>query len=183
MRRSLIPNKGLQYIDPHSYGHQRCVFLVLLLLNRRPRGPLCRLSLLHLITNWSGPQTPSGVPRAPSAGWWLSLTHLVSNSSDLQLSRGPRGLPPPDGGFLYHILSPTSLLPNSPSYIIVQSPTQSPTQSLEWHVWSSSSGNNCHAVQRSLFSHASVYECIMDFYLIPFRRPNPPTRFLSITDH
>ena len=42
------------------------------------------LSLPHLITNWSGPQTPSGVPRAPSAGWWLSLPHLVSNSSDLQ---------------------------------------------------------------------------------------------------
>ena len=36
-------------------------------------------------TNWSGPQTPSGVPRADSAG----------------------------GGFLYHILTPTSLVPNS----------------------------------------------------------------------
>ena len=66
---------------------------------------------------------------------------------------------------------------SSPSYIIVQSPTQS----LEWHVWSSSSGNNCHVVQRSLSSGASVYECIMGFYLVPFRQPNPPTRFLSIT--
>ena len=44
-----------------------------------------------------------GVPRAPSAGWWLSLPHLVSNSSDLLLT-----------DFL-----------SSPSYIIVQSPTQS----------------------------------------------------------
>ena len=35
---------------------------------------------------------------------------------------------------------------SSQSYIIVQSSTQS----LEWHVWSSSSGNNCHAVHRSL---------------------------------
>ena len=26
----------LQYIDPHSYGHQRCVFLVLLMLNWGP---------------------------------------------------------------------------------------------------------------------------------------------------
>ena len=100
-------------------------------------------------------------------------------------------------GFLYHILSPASLIPNSirglvsnflyflssPSYIIVQSPTQSPTQSLEWHVWSSSSGNNCHAVQRSLSSGASVYECIMGFYHVPFHQPNPPTRFLSITGH
>ena len=110
-------------------------------------------------------------------------------------------------GFFYHILSPTGLAPklhrgfrgplrpgvafpttsrlkladflSTPSYIILQSPTQS----LEWHVWSSSSGNNCHAVQRSLSSGASVYECIMGFYLVPFRQPNPPTRFLSITGH
>ena len=46
-------------------------------------------------------------------------------------------------------------------------PTHSPTQSLEWHVWSSSSGNNCHAVQRSLSSGASVYECIMGFLSCP----------------
>ena len=53
--------------------------------------------------------------------------------------------------------------------------------SLGWHVWLSSSGNNCHAVQRSLSSGASVYECIMGFYVVPFRQPNPPTRFLLIT--
>ena len=96
-----------------------------------------------------------------SAKCWLALPHLVSNSSDLHLS---------------DFLSPQS-------YIIVQSPTQLPTQSLEWHVWLSSSGNNCHAVQRSFSSGASVYECIMGFYLVPFRQPNLPTRFLSITGH
>ena len=42
----------LKYFDPHSYGRQRCVFLVLQLLNR--------------------------TPRAHSAGWWLSLLHLLS---------------------------------------------------------------------------------------------------------
>ena len=150
MRGSWRPNRTAIYWPPLLWPSALC-------LSRSPdaqpevRGPLCWLSLLHLITNWSGPQTPSGVPRAPSAGWWLSLPHLFSNSSDLQL---------------------TDLL-SSPSYIIVQSPTQS----LEWHVWSSSSGNNCHAVQRSLSSGASVYECIMGFYLVPFRQPNPPTRF------
>ena len=42
----------LQYIDPHSYGHQRCVFLVLLMLNRRPGDTaFCWLSLPHLVTN------------------------------------------------------------------------------------------------------------------------------------
>ena len=86
---------------------------------------------------------------------WLSLPLLVINSSVLQLT---------------YFLS-------SPSYIIVQSPTQS----LEWYVWSSSSGNNCHAVHRSLSSGASVSECTMGFYLVPYCQPSPPTRFLLIT--
>ena len=123
--------------------------------------------------------SPTGLfPRAPSTGWWLFLTHIFSNSSDLQFNQGPQGSPPPGSGFLYHILTPTFSGPQltgflfTPSYIIVQSPTQSPTQSLEWHVWSSSSGNNCHAVHRSLSSGASVYECIMGFYLVLFRQPN-----------
>ena len=95
-------------------------------------------------------------PGGPAFYWVLaSLPHLVSNSSGLQ----------------------TNWLPVSPSYIIVQSPTQS----LEWHVWSSSSGNNCHAVHRSHSSGASVYECTMGFYLVPYCQPSPPTRFLLIT--
>ena len=106
----------------------------------------------------------------------LSLTHL-----DLQLTGDPEG-PSAGGGFLYHIMSLTSLISNSdflssPSYIIVQSPTQS----LEWHVWSSSSENNCHAVHRSLSSGASVYEGTMRFQLVPYFQPSPPTRFLLIT--
>ena len=72
--------------------------------------------------------------------------------------------------YIIHILS-------SPSYIIVQSPTQS----LEWHIWSSSSGNNCHAVHRTISSVASVYDCTMGFYLIRFCQPSPPTWFLPIT--
>ena len=102
-------------------------------------------------------------------------------------------------GFLYRILSPTGLISkltdflSSPSYIIVQSPTQylpitghwnvSLPPSLEWHVWSSSSGNNCHAVHRSLSSGASVCDCTAGFYLVPYCQPSPPTRFLPITGH
>ena len=37
----LETEQKLQYFDLHSYGRQRCVFLVLLMLNRRPWGPLC----------------------------------------------------------------------------------------------------------------------------------------------
>ena len=66
----------------HSYGRQRCVFLVLLMLNRRPWGPLCWVlafftaSYQHLL--W----TPNsiGVPEGPFGRVWLSLPHLVYNS-------------------------------------------------------------------------------------------------------
>ena len=83
------------------------------------------------------------------------------------------GPTPLGAGFLYHILSPKGLVSkltdflSSPSYIIVPSPTQylpitghrdvSLPLSLEWHVWLSSSGNNCHAVHRSLSSGVSVW--------------------------
>ena len=90
-----------------------------------------------------------------SAFCWLSLPYIVTNSPDLQLT-----------DFL-----------SSPSYIIIQLSSQS----LEWHVWSSLSRNNCHAVHRSLSFSASVYECTMGFYLVPYRQPSPPTRFLLIT--
>ena len=162
------------------------------MLNRRPGGSaFCWLSLLHLITNWSGPQIHRGFrePLRLSLGFlyhFLSPTRLISNSSDLQLSRGPSA-----GRWLSlpHLVSDfsgpqLSDFLSSPSYIIVQSPTQSPAQSLEWHVCSSSSGNNCHAVHRSLSSGASVYEYIMGFfYLVPFRQPNQPMQFHSITGY
>ena len=38
-------------------------------------GPGCWLSLLHLISNFSGPQTPSGFPRAPSAACGFPYHH------------------------------------------------------------------------------------------------------------
>ena len=48
-----------------------------------------------------------------SAFCWLSLPHLVTNSSDLQLSRESQRPLLPGGGFLYHILSLTHLISNS----------------------------------------------------------------------
>ena len=99
--------------------------------------------------------------RGGSAFCWVRAFSTASCHQLSKLHRGSRGPLLLGGGFLYHILSPTRLISylSSPSYIIVQSPTQS----LEWHVWSSSSGNNCHAVHRSLSSGASVHECIMGF--------------------
>ena len=64
---------------PPNLWPSRCVFLVLLMLNRSPgvHSAGCWLSLLHLISIFSGPQ----FIRAPSPFGlvWLSLPHLVSN--------------------------------------------------------------------------------------------------------
>ena len=51
---------------------------------------------------------------------------------------------------------------------------------LEWPVWSSSSGNNCHAVHRSLSSGASLK---WDLHLVPYYQPSTPAWFLSIIGH
>ena len=147
----------LQHIDlPSPSGHSSVSFSFSWTAQPGAWGPSLSGTCSHpRIFSPTGLQTQSGVSRAPSAGWWLSLLHPVSNSSDLQLT---------------DFLSP-------PSYIIVKSPTQS----LEWHVWSSSRRNNCHAVHRSLSSGASVYEYTMGFYLVSYRQPSPPTWFLLIT--
>ena len=87
--RELETEQKLQYFDTHSYGRQRCVFLVL--QGCSTGGPEAQLSarwwlsLLHLIGNFSGPQLNRG-PRAPSA--WCGFPHHISSitPSDLQLS-------------------------------------------------------------------------------------------------
>ena len=150
--------KTATYWPPQPLWTSLCVVLVLLGCSTG--------GLPHLVTNGSDLQTQSGVPNAPSAGWWLSLPHLFSNSSDLQLIGGPEG--PFCWLSLPHLLSNFSGLQltdflSSTSYIMVQSPSQS----LEWHVWSSSNGNNCHEVHRSLSSGASVYECTMGLLPCP----------------
>ena len=110
----------------------------------------------------------------------LSASSLDPNSS------GPQG-PKAWCGFPYHIssitLSPTVtgtvLLLSWLRYIIVQRPLNRLLDFLESHVESSSSGNNCHAVHRSLSSGASVYECTMGIFFTSshFISQFPPTRF------
>ena len=51
---------------------------------------------------------------------------------------------------------------------------------LELPVCSPSSGNNCHAVHRSLSSGASLK---WDLHLVPYYQPSTPARFLSIIGH
>ena len=131
VRGSWRPNRTAIYWPPLSWPSAMCLSRSPGLLNRRPRGSLYWLSLLHLISNFSGPQ----------------------------LNRGPWG--PLQPGVA---LPTTSRLYSNCNWLLVLTelynssmPTQSPTQSLEWHVWSSSSRNNCHAVHRSLSSGASLW--------------------------
>ena len=79
--------------------------------------------------------------------------------------------------FLNSIISPSLWSPNSLNFLWTElynssTPTQSPHNwqleyalrpSMEWHVWSSSSRNNCHEVHRSLPSGASVFDCTVGF--------------------
>ena len=66
---------------PHSYGRQRCVFLVLLILNRRPWGPLCWVMAFFTASYQQLLWTPiqSGAP-SPFGLVWLSWPHIVYNS-------------------------------------------------------------------------------------------------------
>ena len=135
VRGSWRPNRTAIYWPLLLWPSALCLSRSPGLLSRRPGGSLCwMLAFLYHI---------------------LSLTHLISYS-----------IGGPEGPFCWVVAFPTTTslqLPDflsPPSYIIVQSPTQS----LEWHVCSSSSENNCHAVHRSL---SSVYKCTMGFLPCP----------------
>ena len=99
----------------------------------------------------------SGAPRTPSA--WHSFPYHILSATYLQLSPTQSGAP---SLFGLEWLSLPHLVYNSVSNCLTSVLTElynssTSTQSLEWHVWSSSSGNNCHAVHRSLSSGASLW--------------------------
>ena len=90
---------------PHSYGHQRCVFLVLLMLNWRPGGSsFCWVLAFSTTSCHQRVSKTTGGPEGPFGRKWLSLPHLISSFSGPQLS-----------DFL-----------SWPSYIIVQRPLNHP---------------------------------------------------------
>ena len=120
-------------------------------------------------------RSPGLLNREPSlSGTWSSFQHLLSNWSELQLlDQGPWGPSLLAAGSLYSILSPTDtnflctelyycFTPTQSLPITGQRNMQLPP-SLEWHVWSSSSRNNCHSVHRWPSFGASVCDFTMGF--------------------
>ena len=72
--RELETEQKLQYFDPHSYGRQPCVFLVLQMLN----WMMAFFTASYHQLVWS--PNSIGVPEGPFGRVWLSLPHLVYNS-------------------------------------------------------------------------------------------------------
>ena len=106
---------------------------------------------------------------------WLSLLHLVhpfSNCTACPQLYSPLSTGSLNSNVLCSIRRPyiTFKLPRGdmdtpPQLLPISSDRDvSLPLTLEWPVWSSSSGNNCHPVQRSQSSGASVYESIMGFF-------------------
>ena len=96
----------LQHIDRHFYGHQRFFPVLLGCSTGGPEAqPPLGAGFLYriLFPTRLIPNCSVGVLRAPPAGCWISLPHLVSNWSGLQ----------------------TNWLPVSPSYMIVKRPPSS----------------------------------------------------------
>ena len=128
----------------------------------------------------------TGGPEATLLGDGVHYSILSASSPDLN-SSGPKGPLRPDVAFPPTLVS-NCLQLNCLTSVLTElynssTSTWSPTRSLKSNVSSSSSGNNCHAVQRSHSSGASVYESIMRFFFTSshFISQFQPTRLPLIT--
>ena len=146
VRGSWRPNRNCNILTPLLWTSALCLSRSPRLLNRRPSGPFCWVmdfftaSYQQLL--WT--PTQSGAP-SPFYLVWLSLPHLVYNS--------------------VRSLTATVWLLSWLSYIIVQRPLNRLLDLWNRMLDRHQSGNNWHAVHRSLSSGASVYECTMANFL------------------
>ena len=150
--RELETENNWNILTPKLWPSALCLSRSPWLLNRSPviQCPVC----------WLSPTTSRPSPLQLYCLPSFSPVCLLFNSSALYYLQTPTR-------WYGHASAPPQLLPISRDRDV------SLPLPLEWPVWSSSSGNNCHAVQRSLSSGASVYESIMGFffYLVPFHQP------------
>ena len=112
--RELDTEQKLQYSDPHSYGRQRCVFLVLLMLNRKPCGPLSWVLAFFTASYQHLLRTSTHRGQRPLRPDVASLPHLVYILLQLYCN--------------WHWDSNSTELYNS------STSTRSPTRSLKSHV-------------------------------------------------
>ena len=144
---------------------------------------LMAISVVSFLFFWCS----TGGPVAQlSAGWWLSLLHLISIFSGPQLIRAPSpfGLVWLSLPHLVYLRPISNWNSNCLTSVLTELYNSStPTRFLKSHVWSSSSGNNCHAVHRSsLFWCISLWVYHGNFFsLSHFISQFPPTRFPLIT--
>ena len=146
VRASWRPNINCNILTPLLWP-SRCVFLVLLMLKILLRTPIHQGSRGPLRPGVAFPTTS----RLQLSASQLQLNWLLFNSSALYYLQTPTRR-------YGHASTPPQFLPISGDRDV------SRRLSLERPVWLSSSGNNCHAVHRSLSSGASVYECIMGIF-------------------
>ena len=87
--RVLETEQKLQYFDPSLLWPSRCVFLVLLMLNRRPRGSLCWVICYVLSATSQVPKLHRGSRRLPRPGVAFPTTsrlQLAWNSNSTPLA-------------------------------------------------------------------------------------------------
>ena len=147
---------------PHSYGHQRCVFLVLLMLNRRPGG---------------------------SAFCWVLA--FSTTSCHQRVSKTTGGLEGPLGrvgafpttSYQQLLWTPTDRLPALAELYNSSRPLNRPL-----NLWNGMFDRHQAEIAvmqfrgHSLPMHQSM-SVPWEFYLVPFHQPNLPTRSISITGH
>ena len=148
LREGVGDRTELQYIDPHAYGRQRCVFLVL--QGCSTGGPGAQLS----------------------AGWWLSLLHVITNWSPKlhRGSRGPlqRGVAFPNTSYLRRLWSPIVWLP-----VLTELHNSSTPLNRPFNLWNGMFDRHQAEITvmqftgHSLPAHQSM-SVPWDFYLVPF---------------
>ena len=118
----------------------------------------------------------TGGPEAHSAGWWLSLLHLISNFSGPQTPSGFPRAPSAGRGFLYHTRlppSPTLLQLPVTSVLIVQRPLD---------LWNSMFDHHQAEITVMQFTGALVWVYHGNFFNSShFISQFPPARFPLIT--
>ena len=143
---------------------------------------LMAVSVVSFSFSWCS----TGGPGAQlSAGLWLSLLHLISNFFGPQLNRGPRG--PLRPGMAFPTTSRLQLQLSDflswLSYIIVQHPLNRPLN--PWNSMFDRHQAEITVMQftgHSLPVHPSV-AAQWNLHLVPYYQPSSPVRFLSINGH